>query len=213
MDSFLSHYMSRFLVIPGLLLGAWIFSSSQLPAQTETEPVYTAPVGAPPPVAPPVRKGSPLDHLTNDVKLATPTVGYKEGNTNAPDYWVAHRFVDDMGGSGWGWVKKKGDGWGSAKWVALQENPGLAVAPYRKLLLHDADNNWEYKFWGSIAAYKAYDPHLDEMVPVFILQGYEVVGSANPLNIKTGPSDRVRHRPSGASSRNSRPILTDPGID
>jgi len=160
-----------------------------------------------------VRKGSPLDHLANDIKLATPTVGYKEGHTSAPEYWVAHRFVDDMGGSGWGWVKKKGDSWGSAKWVALQENPGTATAPYRKLLTHDADNNWEFKFWGSFAPYKAYDPHLDEMVPVFVLEGYEVVGPKDSLTLRAGPSDRVRHKPSGASSRSNRPILTDPGVD
>lgn len=202
--------MNRFVVILGLFLGAWGFSSAPLPAQTDT---YTAPAGSAPPVAPPVRKGSPLDHLANDVKLATPTIGYKEGQTNSPDYWVAHRFVDDMGGSGWGWVKKKDDGWGSGKWVALQERPGMAVAPFRKLTTHDADNNWEFKFWGSIASYKAYDPHLDEMVPVFILEGYEVIGPKDPLNIKVGPPDRVTHRASGASSRNNRPILTDPRVD
>jgi len=208
--------MNRRVIIFGFLLGVGFFTSSQLSAQTEpaqAETTYTAPAGAAAPVAPPVRKGSPLDHLTNDPKLATPTVGYKEGNVGTPDYWIAHRFIDDMGGCAWGWVKKKGDDWDSAKWVALRENPGVAVAPYRKLISHDADNNWEYKFWGSFAPYKAYDPHLDEMVPVFILEGYEVIGPKDPLNIQAGPPDRVRHRPSGASSRSSRPILTDPGVD
>jgi hypothetical protein len=202
--------MNRSVFIFGLFVGVWLLFSNSLPAQTDT---YTAPAGSLPPVAPPVRKGSPLDHLANDVKLATPIVGYKEGRTGSPDYWIAHRFVDDMGGSGWGWVKKKDDGWGSGKWVVLQEHPGMAVAPFRKLTTHDADNNWEFKFWGSIAPYKAYDPHLDEMVPVFILEGYEVLGPKDPLSIKTGPPDRVRHRASGASSRNNRPILTDPRVD
>jgi hypothetical protein len=40
-----------------------------------------------------------------------------------------------------------------------------------------------------------------------------VIGPANPLRIKVGPPDRIEHRPSGASSRESRPILTDPGVD
>jgi hypothetical protein len=202
--------MNRFVAV-GLFFGIGFFFSALLSAQTDD--TYVAPAGSAPPVAPPVRKGSPLDHLANDVKLAAPTVGYREGHAGGPDYWIAHRFVDDMGGSGWGWVKKKDDDWGSGKWVALKENPGVAVAPYRKLLTHEADNNWEFKFWGALAPYKAYDPHLDEMVPVFILEGYEVIGPKDPLNIKTGPSDRVRHRASGASSRSSRPILTDPRVD
>lgn len=206
--------MNRFVVVLGFILGSSLFCVAQpAPQADQAEATYTAPAGDAPPVAPPVRKGSPLDHLTNDPKLQQPTVGYREGNTSGPTYWIAHRFVDDAGGCGWGWVKKQGDGWGSAKWVALQENPGLAVAPYRKLVTHEADNNWEYKFWGTIAPYKAYDPHLDEMIFVFVLQGYEVIGPKDPLNIKAGPPDRVRHRPSGASSRNNRPILTDPGVD
>jgi len=50
-------------------------------------------------------------------------------------------------------------------------------------------------------------------LPVFVLTGYEVIGLAAPLNIKVGPPDRIEHRPSGASSRDSRPILSDPGVD
>lgn len=178
------------------------------------EAVYHAPTGEAPPVAPPLKKGSPLDHLANDPKLAQPTIGYKEGHTEGDAPWIAHRLIDEQGGQGWGWVKKSGDGWGSAKWIALQETPGLAVAPHRKLVKADADLNWEYKFWGKFASYKAYDPRLDEQLPVFILQGYEVIGPETPLsNMKVGPPNRIEHRPSGASSREGRPILSDPGVD
>jgi hypothetical protein len=185
-------------------------------AQTTSDPgeaVYKSPTGEAPPVAPPLRKGSPLDHLTNDPKVAALSVGYKEGNTSGPIFFVAHRLIDEMGGEGWGWVKKNGDGWGSAKWVALQETLGVVMAPHRRLIAHDGDENWEYKFWGRFATYKAYDPHLDETLPVFVLQGYEVIGPASPLNNKVGPPDRITHRGSGASSRSNRPILSDPGID
>jgi len=177
------------------------------------EAVYKAPEGQAPPVAPPLKKGSPLDHLANDPKQETPTVGYKEGHTSGDAPWIGHRLPDAMGGQGWGWVKKSGEDWGSAKWIALQETPGLAVAPHRKLVKADADLNWEFKFWGRLAPYKAYDPHLDEQLPVFVLLGYEVIGPAAPLNIKVGPPDRIQHRPSGASSREGRPILSDPGVD
>ena len=201
-----------------MLAGAWVFSTGALSAQTasvqssDDSGVYTSPNGAPPPVAPPIRKGSPLDHLVNDPKVETLPVGYKEGHTTGSDYWIAHRRVDEAGGQGWGWVEKNGEDWGSAQWIALQEMPGVAVAPFRKLVSHEADDNWEFKFWGKIASYKAYDPHLDEIIPVFVLQGYEVIGSENALTIKVGPPDRVGHRPSGASSRGDRPI-GNPGID
>ncbi len=66
---------------------------------------------------------------------------------------------------------------------------------------------------GKYATYKAYDPRMDEQLPVFILQGYEVIGPAAPLDIKVGPPGRIQHRPSGASSREGRPILSDPGVD
>ena len=199
------------------LLALWLFSAGMLAAQTEPSPddsgVYTSPTGAPPPVAPPIRKGSPLDHLVNDPKVVALPVGYKQGHTDGTDYWIAHRRVDDGGGQGWGWVKKDGESWSSALWIALQETPGVAVAPFRKLVTHEADDNWEYKFWGRFASYKAYDPHLDEILPVFVLEGYEVIGPENEPNIKIGPPDRVSHRPSGASSREDRPILSDPGVD
>jgi len=197
----------RLILLGAFLSGSLLLSTGLLPAQ---ETVYHAPSGEAPPVAPPLKKGSPLDHLANDPKLAEPSIGYKEGNTKGDTTWIAHRLIDDQGG---GWVKKSGDGWGSAKWIALQETPGLAVAPHRKLVKADADQNWEFRFWGKFASYKAYDPRMDEQLPVFVLQGYEVIGPAAPLTIKVGPPDRIPHRPSGASSREGRPILSDPGVD
>ena len=54
------------------------------------------------------------------------------------------------------------------------------------------------------------------MIPVFVLEGYEVVGPAEPLpaTTKIGPSNRqAGQKKSGASSRSSSPILSDPGVD
>jgi hypothetical protein len=200
----------RHIFFCAFLFGSLLLSTGSLSAQ---EAVYQAPAGQAPPVAPPLKKGSPLDHLANDPKIDAPVVGYKEGRTEGDAPWIGHRLTDEMGGQGWGWVKKSGDKWGSAKWIALQETLGVAVAPHRKLAKSDEDLNWEYKFWGKFASYKAYDPRMDEQLPVFILQGYEVIGPAAPLDIKIGPPNRIQHRPSGASSRDSRPILSDPGVD
>ena len=188
---------------------------SPLAAEDNSAPeaVYKPPAGEAPPVAPPLRKGSPLDHLANDPKSDEPKVGYREGHADGAAPWIGHRLIDPEGGQGWGWVVQAGKKWSSGKWVALQESPGLAVAPHRKLAKAEQDLNWEYKLWGKFATYKAYDPRLDEQIPVFLLSGYEVIGEAAPLSNKPGPPDRIQHRPSGASSRPGRPILTDPGVD
>jgi hypothetical protein len=198
-----------------VLAGSLLLFIAPLHAQDSTAPeaVYQAPTGQAPPVAPPLRKGSPLDHLANDPKLTQPTIGYREGHTEGDSYWIGHRLIDPEGGQGWGWVKKNGQDWDDAKWIALQETLGVAVAPHRKLVKADMDLNWEFKLWGNFASYKAYDPRLDEQLPVFVLQGYEVIGPAAPLGIKVGPPGRPEHRASGASSRENRPILSDPGVD
>ncbi len=202
-------------LFPGAVLVAALFlAPAPICAQTDTDgAIYHAPEGTAPPVAPPIRKGSPLDHLANDPKLPLPVPGYREGNTTGATYYIGHRFVDPDGGMGWGWLRRSDQAWGNAQWIALQETPGLAVAPYRKLLKHEADNDWEYKFWGKLVAYKAYDPHLDEQLPIFVLQGYEVVGPAQPLALHYGAPGRPQSRGSGASSRTSQPVRSNPGVD
>jgi hypothetical protein len=210
--------MLNFSVRPAVcaLTALVIFSAPlSLSAQSTSsdDAVYKAPAGQAPPVAPPLRKGSPLDHLANDPRYTSLAVGFKEGNTQGAPVMIAHRLIDPDGGQGWGWVRRPEQSWNNARWIALQETPGLAVAPHRHLQRADMDANWEFKFWGKFAPYKAYDPRLDEQLPVFILQGYEVLGQAAPLTTKVGPPDRVEHRPSGASSREGRPILSDPGVD
>ena len=172
-----------------------------------------APNGGPPPVAPPLNPNSPLYHLAHDPKQATPTPGYREGNTGGSPYGVAHRGIDTDGGQGWGWIRPSDGDWGDGKWIALQETPGLVIAPHRKLVTATGDADWEFKVWGHMASYKAYDPHLDETLPVFVLQGYEVIGLAAPLRNKIGPPGRIHQRPSGASSRQGSPILSDHGVD
>jgi hypothetical protein len=191
---------------------AVLFLACLLPVASRAQEAADTSLTAPP-VAPPLRKGSPLDHLTNDPKVVSLPIGYREGRTAGDPFYVAHRGIDDQGGQGWGWLRKSDDGWSDGRWIALQEQPGIAVAPFRKLTQRNGDADWEYKFWGHYAPYKAYDPHLDELLPVFVLDGYEVVGPAAPLRLLVGPPDRPHSRGSGASSRSSNPILTNRGID
>jgi hypothetical protein len=196
--------------VAAALLGGGFLRAQNAPAASDDDNgPYVAPAGSAPPVAPPLNPNSPLYHLAHDTKYTVPTVGYREGNTNGSQYWIAHRGIDTDGGEGWGWIRQNG-GW---KWIALQETPGLAVAPHRHLVSPMADADWEFKFWGYLAKYRAYDPHLDELLPVFVLQGYEVIGPANPLTAKIGPPGRIHSRPSGASSRPGSPIQGNSGID
>ncbi len=201
-----------FCALAALVFAAAPVAAQETPNSTDAE-VYKLQPGQAAPVAPPLRKGSPLDHLANDPKYTSLAPGYREGNTQGGDYWIAHRLIDPDGGQGWGWVRPAGHDWGDAKWIALQETLGVAVAPHRHLQKAEMDANWEFKFWGKFASYKAYDPRLDEQLPVFVLQGYQVIGPAAPLSIKVGPPGRIQHLPSGASSRDNRPILSDPGVD
>ncbi len=200
----------RALFLAGLSLALTLLAAALSPARAQLagDTSLTAP-----PVAPPLKKGSPLDHLTNDPKLDQLPIGYREGQTGGTPFFVAHRGIDTDGGMGWGWLRKSDDDWSDGKWIALQEQPGLAVAPFRKLKTRDADADWEFRFWGRYASYKAYDPHLDELLPVFVLQGYQVIGPAAPLRLRVGPPDRPHSRGSGASSRSSSPILSNRGID
>jgi hypothetical protein len=129
------------------------------------------------------------------------------------DYYIGHRFFEEKGG-GWGWVKRPSESWSSAMWVALKEDPfhdnGGVVAPFRKLGKRSADQDYEYKLYGTFAPYSAYDPHLDEKMAVFVLEGYESLGEAKPLERKPGPPGRFsRSHRSHASSRASSPIITD----
>jgi hypothetical protein len=204
---------------PLLALAALAFVATPLLAEENEPPnpiddeVYKIPAGQAAPVAPPLIKGSALDHLANDPKYTSLAVGFREGRTSGTDYFYAHRLIDPDGGQGWGWVRVPGHSWNDATWIALQETLGVAVAPHRHLQKADMDANWEFKFWGKFASYKAYDPRLDEQIPVFILEGYQVLGQAAPLTVKVGPPDRMEHAPSEASSRGDRPILSDPGVD
>ena len=174
-------------------LVAWLAGAGAARAQMAADTSLTAP-----PVAPPLKTNSPLYHLTYDPKLVQLPIGYREGETGGGDFFIGHRGIDNEGGQGWGWLRKSTDDWGDGKWIALQEQPGLAVAPFRKLTKRDGDADWEFRMWGHYATYKAYDPHLDELLPVFVLQGYQVLGPAAPLRNCTSARPAGRSRAAAA---------------
>ena len=93
-----------FALISGLLLFRWI--TALLPSalgkcdgaicghRTARTMTTVPPAGGPPPVAPPLKKGSPLDHLANDPKLEAAHRRFQgRRHTSGPVYWTAHRHL------------------------------------------------------------------------------------------------------------------------
>ena len=54
------------------------------------------------------RPWTPLDHLAFDPKVTSLPQGFSKGKTEGAPQYTGHRFIDDVGGSGWGWIKSHG---------------------------------------------------------------------------------------------------------
>jgi len=116
--------------------------------------------------------------------------------------YVGHRFHEPSDSGGWGWIRLPQDGWNRARWVALQETPGVAVAPWRNMGGSAGDDqDYEFTLHGYIAPYPVYDPHTNEMLDVFVLESYEVIGQAKPLHLLPGPPQRSGRSRSSYSAR------------
>ena len=77
----------------------------------------------------------------------------------------------------------------------------------------NGDLNYEYELWGHWARFTAYDARTDERLPIFILEGWRVIGLEPALQLNVGLPTRRHRSGTGAASRSSNPILTDPGVD
>ena len=100
----------------------------------------------------------------------------KHGDTNG-ESWVAQRtIVEDY--CGWGWVKKDKESWRQARWVALEGTPRTCPLPNTFLPRPVDDKNYQYRFFGTFAPYRAYEPQADMWVDVFILKGFMSLGPA-----------------------------------
>jgi len=101
----------------------------------------------------------------------------KHGETDG-ESWIAQRtMVEDY--CGWGWVKKDKESWRQARWVALEGTPGICPLPHTFLPRPEDDKNYQYRFFGTFAPYRAYEPQADVWVDVFILKGFMSLGPAN----------------------------------
>ena len=97
----------------------------------------------------------------------------------------------------WGFVRKAGQPWSTAKMVMLNEQQKLA--PDREKGKIGEDNNYEYKLLGDFSGQTVYEPASNGFYPEFVLKGYEL-RSTTPASIyrqagATDPKRRIIAKP------------------
>lgn len=95
------------------------------------------------------------------------------------DYYVGRRYYK-MYFKFWGYVRRPGQPWSTAKLVMLNEKQKLA--PDRAKLSFGSDNNYEYRLYGNFTGQTVYEPASNGFYPEFLLKNYELI-STNPLPI------------------------------
>lgn len=162
----------------GLLIPALCWAAP-LPPRTSDAPTSATNSTPPPTDSEPqsdeeVRK--PVEEKVARATLAAAHTPAKHGETEG-ESWIAQRtMVEDY--CGWGWVKKDKESWRQARWVALEGTPGICPLPHTFLPRPEDDKNYQYRFFGTFAPYRAYEPQADVWVDVFILKGFLSLGPA-----------------------------------
>ena len=106
------------------------------------------------------------------------------------DYFIGHRYFKGSVFKFWGYVRKPGQPWNTAKLVMLNEKEKLA--PDREKLSFGSDNNYEYKLYGNFSGEPVYDPASNGFYQEFVLKRYELI-STNPAPIfRSQYDDRAR---------------------
>ena len=112
------------------------------------------------------------------------------------DYYIGRRyFKKDY--KFWGYVRRPGQPWSTAKLVMLNEQQKLA--PDRELGQLGSDNNYEYKLYGEFSPEPVYEPASNGIYPEFVLKSYELRSVSPPTIYRTpgatDPARRIIARP------------------
>ena len=99
-------------------------------------------------------------------------------------YYVARRYYK-VDYKFWGFVRKSGSPWSTAKLVLLNES--TRIAPDRAAGRLGSDNNYEYKLTGDFSGEMVYEPASNGFYPEFVLKSYELI-STSPGRIFREPS-------------------------
>ncbi len=100
------------------------------------------------------------------------------------DYFIGRRYYKSDY-KFWGWIRKPGQPWSTAKLVMMNEQAKLA--PDREAGHIGSDNGYEYKLYGKFSGDTVYEPASNSKYPEFVLKNYEL-RSATPANIYPGGS-------------------------
>ena len=95
------------------------------------------------------------------------------------DYYIGRRYYK-RNFKIWGYVRRPGQLWSTAKLVMLNEKQKLA--PDRAQNTFGSDNNYEYKLYGDFSGETVYEPASNGFYPEFVLKNYELI-SATPAPI------------------------------
>ena len=110
----------------------------------------------------------------------------------AGNYFIGRRYYK-MDYKFWGFVRKPGESWASAKLVMLNEQKKLA--PDRERGTLGSDHGYEYKLFGYFSGETVYEPASNGFYPEFVLTGYELRSTSPPPIFRTSaannPSTRV----------------------
>lgn len=121
-----------------------------------------------------VRK--PMEEKVIRATLPAAHTPAKHGETEG-ESWIAQRtIVEDY--CGWGWIKKDKESWRQARWVALEGTKGVCPIPHTFLPRPEDDKNYQYRLYGSLAPYRAYEPQADVWVDVLVVKGFLSLGPA-----------------------------------
>ena len=95
------------------------------------------------------------------------------------NYYIGRRYYK-VDYKFWGYVRKPGQPWSTAKMVMFNEQKHLA--PDREGGTLGSDNGYEYKLFGSFSGDTVYEPASNGFYPEFVLTGFEL-RTSNPLRI------------------------------
>jgi len=123
--------------------------------------------------------------VTADPNMQTRQAMLAEIKAEPPgDYFIARRYYK-VDYKFWGYIRKPGQDWSTARMVMLNEQQKLA--PDRELGKIGSDNGYEYKFYGTFSGETVYEPASNGFYPEFVLKGYELK-NVSPASIFKGVS-------------------------
>ena len=161
-------------------------------SDSETASLGSSPAQAEPQENEEIRR--PVEEKVMRATLPAAHTPARHGETEG-SYWIGQRtLVEDY--CGWGWLRKEGEGWNQARWIAIEYEQRGCPATHAFLPRPGDDKDYLYQLYGDFAPYRAYEPQADVWVDVFKIKGFVSLGPAkNPI---------LREPPAHGSSKPNR---------